>query len=372
VRVLKILSGAIDAQFRLVELRDQGLYVKGQQRGGYRLIRWAEATGGAPSILINWDVEDPVLRALFRDVRFRKALSLAIDREKCNQVAWRGLGRPQQATVSRQSWHFQTPEGKKVFEDWANSYAAFDLKRANAYLDAMGLTKRDKDGYRLRPDGQRLSLLYDLPPQNTSNPDTDSALIVTDGWRQLGIEVILKNWPAAVYTLRQKLGKYMISMHGEAEMDLFTYPDWVFPTTDVYWHGKIGKWYKTKGKEGEAPTGVMKELLDIYARILNEKDIQKAHRLVLEAVKIHTDRGLFALGTTADLPILIIAKNNFRNIPMDSRVMGPWAPSGPGTSYPETFFFSSRPEDQTPAASAPQLSERGDSVPARGEAGRAP
>ena len=50
--------------------------------------------------------------------------------------------------------------------------------------------------------------------------------------------------------LRQKLGKFEVSMHGEAEMDLFTYPDWVFPTGDMYWHGQIGKWYQSNGAKG--------------------------------------------------------------------------------------------------------------------------
>src|SRR5262249_33867908 len=159
--------------------------------------------------------------------------------------------------------------------------------------------------------------------------ESDEALIAADGWGKLGIDVLLKNWPSAEYTLRQKLGKFEISMHGEAEMDLFTYPDWVFPTTDVYWHGQIGKWYKTGGKEGEAPTDVMKELLDIYAEIIKEKDIEKAHQLVQKAVKLHTERGLFAIGTAANPPILVIAKNSFRNVPTSPRIMGPWAPAGP-------------------------------------------
>src|SRR5262249_16914943 len=145
VRVLKILSGEVDAQFRLVDLKDIGLYMDGRQRGGYRVLRWSEASGGNSSVLLNWSAPDPAVRELIRDVRFRKALSLAIDREKCNEVAWRGLGTPQQATISREAWHFQNPEGKAVFEDWARSYAEYDLARANRYLDAMGLTKRDPD-----------------------------------------------------------------------------------------------------------------------------------------------------------------------------------------------------------------------------------
>ena len=340
VRVLKLLSGEIDAQFRLVELRDIGLYMDGRDKADYRVIRWLEASGGETSLLVNWSPPDPGVKELLRNFKFRAALSLAVDREKCNEVAWRGLAHPQQATISREAWHFQTPEGKKVFEEWAQSYAQFDLKKANALLDEMGLTQRDSEGYRLRKDGKRVALMIDTPPQNVSGPETDESLIVADGWRKLGIDVLLKSWPSAEYTMRQGMGKFEISMHGESEMDLFTYPDWVFPTGDRYWHGQIGRWYKSHGEKGEAPDGVMKDLLDIYGKILNEKDIEKAHKLVHEAVKIHTRSGLFAIGTAANPPILVIVKNSFRNVPQEPRIMGPWAPAGPATSYPETFFFA--------------------------------
>ncbi len=340
VRVLKILSGEVDAQFRLVELRDIGLYMDGSQRGDFRVIRWNAASGGETSFLLNWSAPDLSTRELLRNFKFREALSLAIDRDKCNDVAWRGLAKPQQATISREAWHFRTPEGKRIFEEWAKSYTAFDVPQANRLLDDIGLTQRDAEGYRLRKDGKHVSIMIDVPPQSIAGPEADEALIAGDGWRKLGIDVLLKNWPSAEYTLRQKLGKFEVSMHGEAEMDLFTYPDWVFPTGDMYWHGQIGKWYKSKGKEGEAPDGVMKELLDIYAQILHEKDIEKAHQLVQKAIQIHTQRGLFSIGTAANPPTLVIAKNRFRNVPTEPRIMGPWAPAGPATSYPETFFFA--------------------------------
>jgi peptide/nickel transport system substrate-binding protein len=340
VRVLKLLSGEIDAQFRLVDLQDYGLYMDGRQRGGYRIIKWDEATGGESSLLVNWSVPDPVLRDLFRTFKFRAALSLAIDRNKCNDVAWRGLAIPQQATISRESWHFHTPEGKRVFDAWAKSYAEYDIPHANRLLDEIGLTRRDSDGFRLRKDGNRLSILIDVPPQKDSGTEADESLITADGWKKLGIDAIVKNWPSAEYSLRQKLGKFQVSMFGEAEMDLFTYPDWVFPTGELYWHSEIGRWYKSKGAKGEAPVGVMKDLLDIYAQILTEKDIERAHILVQKAIELHTAQGLFAIGTAANPPILVIVKNSFRNVPVEPRIMGPWAPAGPATSYPETFFFA--------------------------------
>jgi hypothetical protein len=124
-------------------------------------------------------------------------------------------------------------------------------------------------------------------------------------------------------------------------MDLFTRPDWVFPTTDDYWHPLVGKWYMTGGKKGEAPTGLMKRLLGIYDRIQGEKDLARAHQLVLDAIRLETREGFFSLGTAGRDPQLVMIKDNFCNVPSTGRVLGPWGTPEPASSYPETFFFSS-------------------------------
>jgi peptide/nickel transport system substrate-binding protein len=342
VQVLKILSGQVDAQFRLMQARDIGLYMRGQPRGHYRVLRWLTDNGANTSFMLNWSAPDPILRQLIRDVRFRKALSLAIDRNKCNEVAWQGLAVPQQATISPDSWHFKVPGGMQVFEDWAHAGAGFDIPQGNRLLDSMGLTKRDADGYRLRPDGKRLSLLVDLPPAASEDVSVDETQIAEDGWRKLGIDVNLHNWPLAEFYLRTTIGEYVVSTQSEAEMDLFTYPDWVFPTTANYWHPMVGKWYQTGGKKGEAPTGIMKQLLAIYDQIEGEGNLAKSQQLVLKAIRLETQQGYFSLGTAGQDPALVMVKDNFRNVPPSNRILGPWAVVGPATSYPETFFFASR------------------------------
>ena len=340
LRTLKILAGDIDAQFRLVDLDELGLLTEGRAHGRYRILRWRDGTGARNAIVLNWSAPDPATRALIRDLRFRRALSLGIDRAKINEVAFRGLGLPQQATISRESWHFQSAAGKKALDDWALAGAQFDLPQANALLDEMGLGKRDAEGYRLRPDGGRVSLLFDLPPIHMSSVQEDESRIVCEGWRALGIDASTHNFPLATWSMRISSGEFTVSSSVEAEMDLFTYPDWVFPTTEEVWHGKVGRWYRTGGKEGEPPTGPMKRLLDLYARIQREPDRDRANDLVLDAIRLHTQEGYFALGTVADLPSLVILRDNFHNVPEEPRVLAPWGVAAPATSFPETFFFS--------------------------------
>ena len=338
IRVLRVLAGEVDCQFRDLELRDFSLFMESREKGDYRVKLWESASGADPAINLNWSDNDPVLRGLIRDQRFRKALAAAIDREKCNAVAFKGLAKPQAATVSEEGWHFLDPEGARLFDLWKAGDAAFDLQTGNRLLDEMGLTRRDAEEYRLRPDGQRLTLVLDAPAAAHIAHENDVALIVAEGWRELGLDVLVYTPPGAELKLRRDLGEFTAHLHGEAEMDLFTYPDWVFPTTGKYWHPQVGKWYESGGERGEAPTGVMVELLDIYDRIKREKDLEARHRLVQDAVRIHIEHGPFHLGTVARTPKPVIVKNNFHNVP-DSGILGPWAIAGPATSFPEQFYI---------------------------------
>jgi peptide/nickel transport system substrate-binding protein len=338
VRVLKVLAGEVDCQYRGMALEDLSLYLKGQERGGYKVSKWESTAGAQPAILMNWSDPDPVMRQLMREQRFRKALALGIDRMKCNEIAWRGLLQPQAATVSQEGWHFADVVGQELFEEWKRADADFDLEKANALLDDMGLTQRDKEDYRLRPDGKRLTIIMDVPSSKLNRQENDIGLIIAEGWRKMGIDAVLHTPPGAELGLRRTLGKYTISMHGEAEMDLFTYPDWVFPTLAKYWHPKVGKWYETGGKEGEPPTGPMIKLLDLYDAIKREKDLQKRHQYVRDAVRIHIEEGPFHLGTAARSPSLVIVADHFHNVPKDG-ILGPWAIVTPATSYPEQCFI---------------------------------
>ena len=67
--------------------------------------------------------------------------------------------------------------------------------RGNRLLDEMGLTERDKDGYRLRPDvsGLKYSWMYRVPI--STSQENDIGLIIQEGWEQLGLETLLYTPP---------------------------------------------------------------------------------------------------------------------------------------------------------------------------------
>lgn len=337
VRVLRLLAGEADAVWRYLDITDLSLYLKGQERGDYKIKMWEEGSGAISAVLVNLDQQEPVLRRIFHDKRFRRALAYAVPRDKINKVIFHGMARPQNSVISAQSWHFTTPEGHELYERWRKAYSRYDIRKANALLEEMGL-KRDSHGQRLRPDGKPLTLIFTVAASSAARIENDEAVMISDEWRKLGIKVVINTPPGPEISNRITLGKFDVTMMGESEMDLFTYPDWVFPTGNRYWHPLTGKWYSTGGKQGEAPVGPAKKLLDIFERIKAEPDLEKSHELVHDAVRIHIDEGPFSLGTVGQTPSPVLVRNRFHNVP-DMGVTGPWAVAQPAASYPEQFYI---------------------------------
>lgn len=89
---LKAINGEIGMQGRHLQFTNYPLFMENRERGGYRVLHWISGQGGDQVLLPNLNHKDPVIRALMEDHRFRKALSLAIDRDELNEVGFFGVG----------------------------------------------------------------------------------------------------------------------------------------------------------------------------------------------------------------------------------------------------------------------------------------
>ena len=67
--------------------------------GDIEVLLWRTAQGARAAIYLNMTANDPVYRELFQDVRFRRALSFAINRHEINQVVFFGLATESNNTV---------------------------------------------------------------------------------------------------------------------------------------------------------------------------------------------------------------------------------------------------------------------------------
>jgi peptide/nickel transport system substrate-binding protein len=155
VITMKAVSGEIDMQTRHISLPDYTLLMENRAKGNYRVLNWKQGVGSDVMICLNQNVKDPVLRKIFEDRRFRQALSIAINRDEIWKLIYLGMGKPRQCSLIS-GVAFYDPE-------WEKMWAEYDPKKANELLDKIGLNKRDRDGFRLRPDGKTLALTITFP-----------------------------------------------------------------------------------------------------------------------------------------------------------------------------------------------------------------
>ena len=96
---------------------------------------WQTARGAHFALYPNLNAKDEVWRELFRDVRFRRALSLGIKRDDINQTFYFGLALGGNNTV--------LPQSPLYRPEYRYRWAEYDLELANRLLDEIGLTKRE-------------------------------------------------------------------------------------------------------------------------------------------------------------------------------------------------------------------------------------
>ena len=128
-----------------------------------------------------------------------------------------------------------------------------------------------------------------------------------------------------------------------SELDLWTFPDWVFPLRDSNprsWPLE-GGWRESGGERGWEPqpeTTWAYELQALYDKGVATAGVDERHQIVWDAIRIHIDHGPFMIGGSGDQQMPVVVRNGFHGIP-DLVILGPWAPGSPGNLHPEQFWM---------------------------------
>ena len=84
--------------------------------------------------------------------------------------------------------------------------------------------------------------------------------------------------------------------------------------------------------------------MKLYDLAKREPDDDKRESMVLDMIQIHVDYGPFYIGTVANLPTIVVFKDNVGNVPTKAQLgMGgftnPWIMVYFAAIYPEQFYF---------------------------------
>ena len=325
-------AGEADLQARHLAFGDYPFLKQAEERSGYRVSLWDTTKGAHVALFPNLNVEDPTWRALVRDARFRRALSLAIDREEINYVIYYGLAAGGNDSV--------LPRSPLYRPEYRERWAGHDLAAAAALLDEMGLDRRDSDGVRLLPDGRRMEIIVETAGEDSEQSDVLELVQTT--WAEIGIKMYTKPLQREVLRNRIFSGQTLMAVwsgleNGVPHADMS--PHELAPTSQVQlqWP-KWGQYVESGGEVGEAVD--LPAARTLAAR--NEEweagpPRERREAIWHEMLEIRAEQ-VFTLGIVAGVPQPVVVSRRLRNVPEKGAYS--WEPGAYfGVYRPDTFWF---------------------------------
>ncbi|MBP5858128.1 ABC transporter substrate-binding protein [Marivibrio halodurans] len=305
----KVATGDADLQGRYLGFDDYTLLKRNEERVGYKTHLWRIAKGAHLALFPNLTHGDPRYRALVRDPRFRRALSLATNRHEINRVIYYGLAIEGQNTL--------LPESPLYRPDYREKWTDFDLDRANALLDEMGLERRMIDGVRTYPNGDPVEIIVETAGSTTE--ETDVLQLIKDSWYEVGIRLYIK--PLNLESMRRRIyaGETQMAISSGLENGIATAdmtPDELAPAHQVqYQWSDWGQYVETNGNAGSPPDmEVGKRLMDLLHDWYAAEGKEARRRIWAEMLSIHADN-LFTIGLVAGVLQPIVVRDGLMNVP---------------------------------------------------------
>lgn len=307
---------------------NRGTFYDNQERGNYRFYEVLPNRANLMIVSLNMTHKDPVKREIFSDKEFRKALSMAINREEAIELVWLGQGRPYQ-TVER-------PESPLFDEEMATQYTEYDPERANEILDAAGYAERDANGIRLGPDGKPIQITFDLAV--VRRPWLDTAELMVGYWREIGVDLIINTMEVSALNQRIEANDHDASAwSASAGADTLFDPKYYFPSSWAAFYATTwGQWYAGDAN-AEEPPAPAKQQMELYDQIFATVDIPTRLELMQELMSISKEQ-FYNIGIMQPISDYGIVNVRLHNVP--EVMLASTEYTHPGAANPEQFYFS--------------------------------
>lgn len=256
--VLQILSGEVDYLGERSSLNNLPLLKQAEGDGVLNVI--IPRMHRLPvSFYLNLTYPDPAWRKVTNDVRFRQAMTLAINKQEIIDTFYLG-------EFARLPVHTNYPE--------------FSIEKANQILDEMGMTERDANGFRLGPDGDPFEIIFEPGPLSQDHiPMTE---LIAEYWKAVGIDTEVKAGDWSLITQKYHANE----LQGWAiwsVMDMWPSIGW-FDYLPEDWGRAWEQYMNSRGETGEEPPEQVLALYDMHTRYLSAPLGTQESRDILEEI----------------------------------------------------------------------------------------
>ncbi|HWQ14508.1 MAG TPA: ABC transporter substrate-binding protein, partial [Roseiflexaceae bacterium] len=312
IRTTKVLAGAADhtnvenpSTYREVATRAQ------DPNAPFR-IEWGPETLGF-SLLVNQaaefgttDERSKELRKLFRDVRFRRALTQAIDRD--------GIAKAVADGPFFRAWPGGLYPGSQFFDINSTVYYPFHPDTSRALLAELGFTEKGADGILLWPSGplqgQPLVVGLGAVEDQEGSPTIAEALVTL--FKDIGIQVNYRKIQATVWDQQSReTGQWELQVNRMGQ-------EWGVPNVRYRDIAPVTlespSWNRASADVRRELQPFEEELVKLAQQMPQESDSGKQKELMAQYQKLHTEN-VYTIGVVIGRYGLGMAKR-IKNVPI--------------------------------------------------------
>lgn len=306
VRLLKLVNGEVTYKAQALNLDYAPMLLENQEKSNFTIEMKPEVA--LPTFGFNVTSENLEKRKVFNNVKFRQAMSVAMNRDEINEVIFFGLGKGQQYIAF-------SPTPSFVDAKWEQYYAQFDTKLANSLLDEIGMKDTDGDGMRELPNGDKLVLNLQVATQAVSIKLVE---LVGQQWKNVGIDNTVKEVTTDEFRSAMSSNQLDVTMYtkgqplavilGVSELFIPPYDNYFNQRTAMLW----GEYLDSDGASGVKPPAWAYQMIEDISAFQSAKagspdSIKFGRRLVK-----NTAENLLFIGTVKSVSP-IYHSNNLKN-----------------------------------------------------------
>jgi peptide/nickel transport system substrate-binding protein len=307
-KVLKTMAGEVDVASGLPYTSIAALK-QNEAQGGYKLQTWSSANwSGSGNLQFNQSSLNPKLRALFQNREFRHAISISADRQEMATLVSDGWSDPGQSSPS--------PGMMGYSKAWSEKWIEYNPGEAKRLLEQSCGLRMGADGYYTFADGSPLSL--EIISHDNSSEAAKSAELLTEKYlKNIGIKATFVLRDRSYVDELTRANRVDVVLNGVVPFNTINIalrPDNLVPVRNNFavWYGAFGTWFATNGEGGEAPTGDILQLVDLYRQMSAATNKNQINQIALQMLKLH-EENIWGIGYLTPTPDLIAVRNDVRN-----------------------------------------------------------
>jgi peptide/nickel transport system substrate-binding protein len=332
VLLLKAAGGEIDFTERHINTNiNKPVLADSLEKANIRFFDLILSDMNVNAIALNLTHKNPAMREVFQNKDFRIGLSYAINRQEIIDTVFVGQDEAWQLSPRRDLAFFN--------EKLAKQYTEYDVDQANQLLDSV-LPDKDSSGMRLRSDGEKLVIQIEC--STTAQQHVDSANLIVQYWKAVGIEAVAKPEDRSLLFARAGTNDHdcLIWTGDGGFKDAMFDSYWYFPqSADSYWAVPWGIWYSKPadpGVEPEEPSDAARQQMDLYDQLRATADPDQQDDLFAQILDI-AQQEFWGMGINLPGPGYGFCKTNMRNVP---EVMPESALYiTPGPTNPQQYYY---------------------------------